>query len=144
MTGEVDVIRRVEAEEREKRKAEAATSSRAPSIDRNPTARPRSKDPARGVNAQGMQLLDQDEADAMKPVDALMAEMVEGSQSGTVGAAPVLQQPYPPQAHGAPVLSAPPLPQGKQTEQKQQQRQQEVQRGSSKTKSGTSGGSKKR
>lgn len=142
--GEVDVIRRAEAEEREKRNVAAAASSRAPSADRNTTARPRSKDPARGVNAQGMQLLDQDEADAMKPVDALLAEMVEGSQSGTVGALPVLQQPYPPQqqTHGAPVLNAPPVPPGKHQEQKQHQEQQE--RGSSKSKSGTSGGSKKR
>ena len=140
--GEVDVIRRVETEERERRESAAASSSRQPSVDRDTSGEPGS----RGVNAQGMQLLDQDEADAMKPVDALMAEMVESSQSGTVGAAPVLQQPYPPQQqqqHGAPVLSAPPVP-GKQQVQDVQQKQQEAQRGSSKTKSGTSGGSKRR
>jgi hypothetical protein len=150
------VIRRVEAEERDKRASETSDQP----VTSQDTSDPH---PNAGVKAQGMQLLDQDEADALKPVDALVAEMVEGSQSGTVGAAPLLAMPYPQgqlpqtqqqyqqalhqqqqqqsQQHGPPVLNPPPVPGGSKQDV-------QAQRGSSssksKSKSGTSGGSKRR
>ncbi|KAH6899143.1 CMGC/SRPK protein kinase [Coprinopsis sp. MPI-PUGE-AT-0042] len=66
--GEVDVIRRVEAEEREKR---ASDHSDQPTTSQGAASDPHSNSKearAGGVKAQGMQLLDQDEADALKPV----------------------------------------------------------------------------
>ncbi|KAG2021327.1 CMGC/SRPK protein kinase [Coprinopsis cinerea AmutBmut pab1-1] len=97
--GEIDVIKRAEAEEAARKKAKADQQRQA--------SQKHKRDDSKLVQAGGMQLLDEDEADAMKPIEA-GAVVADGEADGEQKDAKPVQQ----LQHQPPVLNPPPIPHG--------------------------------
>lgn len=161
--GEVDVVRRAEIEERERerereRQSRALTRGDGDIEDRDRTQSRGSAGKSKKGSSQTRHGgagtgYDQDEVDALKPIEVGVYEAYDGPQNPEVL---VVQAPVPPNASGhqyvaghggPPVLNPPPLPHGasgltRTMMQHQQQQQQEVE--AQKSKSPGASGSKRR
>ncbi|KAF6742143.1 CMGC/SRPK protein kinase [Ephemerocybe angulata] len=117
--GEIDVIKRAEEQElarREREGREAERDKRKREGEDQERSRTRSRGRGGvgvGGGGVGLGVLDSDEADALKPIDAGGYD-TKGAEKGVEKGVPVIQAPQPQTggSGGAPVLHAPPVPHG--------------------------------